>query len=293
MGLEQKLAQLRILKTGPGTTIQDLGRSKSAEFGVPQSGAADEISARWVNHILQNSEGSALLEICQPGFKVAFEVNTRVAWAGAKVDVFLNGERLNPIQQLQASTHDLLEFGRFEKGAKLYLGVSGGFNRPEILGSKSYFQGITNDSYLKIGDLIPYFLVDNPSPSRFSTVRWSFDWFETECLEFYPGPDYDLLDKTAQEKLLTEEFTISALSSRMGIILEEVLENQLPELPTNPVFPGFVQLTSGGKLILLGPDAQVTGGYPRIMILSEIAQSILAQKKPGQKIRFRKIDITT
>ena len=109
-------------------------------------------------------------------------------------------------------------------------------------------------------------------------------------LKFYAGPDYGLLEEKVKRRILTEEFTISALSSRMGIILEEILENNLPELPTNPVFPGFVQLTSGGKLILLGPDAQVTGGYPRVMILSEMAQSVLAQKKPGQKIRFRKID---
>jgi allophanate hydrolase subunit 2 len=48
----------------------------------------------------------------------------------------------------------------------------------------------------------------------------------------------------------------------MGIQLTELLENKLPELPTNPVFPGTVQLTSGGKLVILLQDAQVTGGYP-------------------------------
>ena len=115
MGIENKMAQLKILKTGPGSTIQDLGRSKSTQFGVPRSGVADTISARWVNHILRNNEDFALLEICQPGFKVSFEAQTQVAWAGGKVDVFLNSEKLNSIQQLQISAYDQLEFGRFDK----------------------------------------------------------------------------------------------------------------------------------------------------------------------------------
>ena len=72
----------------------------------------------------------------------------------------------------------------------------------------------------------------------------------------------------------------------MAIQLVELLPNSLPEMATAPVFPGTVQLTSGGKLIVLMKDAQVTGGYPRILQLEEQAISILAQKKPKEKIKF-------
>jgi allophanate hydrolase subunit 2 len=48
-----------------------------------------------------------------------------------------------------------------------------------------------------------------------------------------------------------------------------------------------VQLTPGGKIIILMRDAGVTGGYPRILQLSEDAQSRLAQKKVGDPIRFQ------
>jgi allophanate hydrolase subunit 2 len=47
-----------------------------------------------------------------------------------------------------------------------------------------------------------------------------------------------------------------------------------------------VQLTPSGTLIILTRDCQVTGGYPRILQLSEKAINILSQKTAGQKIEF-------
>jgi allophanate hydrolase subunit 2 len=72
----------------------------------------------------------------------------------------------------------------------------------------------------------------------------------------------------------------------MAIQLEELIPNSLPEMATAPVYPGTVQLTSGGKLIILMRDAQVTGGYPRILQFPEDSLPLLSQKKPGQKIRL-------
>jgi len=37
-------------------------------------------------------------------------------------------------------------------------------------------------------------------------------------------------------------------------------------------------------------DAGVTGGYPRILQLTEEGQSILAQKKLGESIRFQLLE---
>lgn len=288
--MDESLFYSKILKTGPGSSIQDLGRSTGSHWGVPASGVADAISALWVNHILKNDPNSAVIEITQPGFILEFEAHTCIAWAGAKAKIIFNGQILNTIQTLLVQPNDRLEIGSFEMGAKLYLGIQHGFFSPEVLGSRSFYPGITSQADLRKGDLISHRKLDGLPTPNFSLAKWSTNWFESEYLDFFPGPDFGLLSEIHQERLVTEPFTISALTSRMGIILEEALENNLPELPTNPVFPGFVQLTSGGKLILLGPDAQVTGGYPRIMILSDLSKAILAQKRPGEKIRFRKIN---
>lgn len=285
----ENLGFLEVLKSAPGNTIQDEGRIKWSHIGVPISGPLDRISYAWVNHVLRNDSNSAALEIIQPGFKAIFHHPTWIAWAGAKVKVAINDQELNSGQIHFVKANDQIEFGSFELGQVLYLGISGGFLTETILDSKSWYPEITSIHFVKKGQFLPFAKMTNFLSSSLAQAKWSTDWYQTAILDFYPGPDYSLLTESNRWAIESEEFTISTSYSRMGVILEETLPQTLPELPTNPVFPGFVQLTNGGKLILLGPDAQVTGGYPRVMILTEKAQAILAQKKPQQKLRFRKL----
>ena len=64
------------------------------------------------------------------------------------------------------------------------------------------------------------------------------------------------------------------------------IENQLKPILTSGVLPGTVQLTPSGELIILMRDCQVTGGYPRVLQLTEEAINILAQKTTKDKIQF-------
>jgi len=284
---EQK-GHITILKTGPGTTIQDQGRKEWTKFGVPFSGPMDPISAEWVNHVLRNEADCAFLEISQPGVKMEFSSSCLIVLAGAKAVVTLDEKPISQFQKILIKPKSILEIGAIEDGAKIYLGIKYGFQTPVRLGSRSYFQEITPKAFVQKGDQLPFYQAHSSFEPGYSIPKWDPTWFNKEILEFFPGPDYHLLSHENREKLLNEEFTISQFSSRMGTILVELIENDLPELPTNPVYPGTVQLTSGGKLILLGKDAQVTGGYPRIMFLTGFSQAVLAQKKPGQKVRFIK-----
>ncbi len=72
----------------------------------------------------------------------------------------------------------------------------------------------------------------------------------------------------------------------MAIQLQEVLQNKLQSIVTGPVIPGTVQLTPSGKLIVLMKDCQTTGGYPRILQLSEVAINKIAQKVLGDKVKL-------
>jgi len=56
---------------------------------------------------------------------------------------------------------------------------------------------------------------------------------------------------------------------------------------TSATLPGTVQYTPSGKLLILMRDAQTTGGYPRILQLTNDATARLAQKKTGDRFRFR------
>ncbi|MBT8302888.1 MAG: biotin-dependent carboxyltransferase family protein, partial [Bacteroidia bacterium] len=97
---------------------------------------------------------------------------------------------------------------------------------------------------------------------------------------------------SSQDKLFNQEFTISNTHSRMGYQLNEFLENDLKSILTSHVLPGTVQLTPSGKLLVLMRDAQTTGGYPRVLQLSESAINLMAQKNTNDKISFKREELT-
>lgn len=285
--MSKEMAIATILKTGPGSSIQDLGRRGLAKFGIPLSGAMDMKSFAWINHMLQNEVNDAALEVSQPGFQIQFDSPTSIAIAGAEANVRLNDQLIEKSNLLTIQSKDLLEVGAFQSGSIVYIGIKYGFQTPKILGSRSLYKGLTEDSILHKGTKIQYFMDSEASPIFHAKAKWPTEWYGQEEILAYPGPDFHLLRENLREKLMGHTYRISQQSNRMGAQLLELMENDLPELPTNPVFPGTVQLTPGGKLIILLKDAQVTGGYPRILQLDEESQWILAQKRPGSTVKFK------
>lgn len=281
------IGYLKILKTGPGTSIQDKGRFGFTSYGVPTSGALDQRSFSWANHLLQNQENDAALEICQPGLKIQFDSPTLICLSGAIAEVKLN-EHFIPshgVVEIQANNH--LDVGAFQEGSVLYLGVKNGFQSEKIMNSRSWFRGITSDNFAKSRDQIPFFTNAETPKSTASKPKWDFSWSQDKVIEVYPGPEWGLLDLENQEKIQSQEFSISNLKNRMAIQLIELIPNSLPEMATAPVFPGTVQLTSGGKMIVLMKDAQVTGGYPRVLQITEASIDVISQKPHLEKIRFK------
>lgn len=57
------MGQIKIIKPGLLTTVQDLGRYGYQQYGVTVSGVMDNISARLANILVGNDEGEGLLEI--------------------------------------------------------------------------------------------------------------------------------------------------------------------------------------------------------------------------------------
>jgi antagonist of KipI len=77
----------------------------------------------------------------------------------------------------------------------------------------------------------------------------------------------------------------------MGYRLEGgALELTKPmELLSEAVAFGTVQLPPSGDPIVLMADRQTTGGYPRIGEVASVDLPLLAQLKPGDRIRFRPV----
>ena len=68
------------------------------------------------------------------------------------------------------------------------------------------------------------------------------------------------------------------------------LSESIDSIYSSPVMPGTVQLPPGGLPLVLMRECQTTGGYPRILQLTENSINQLAQRKPGNTLRFELVE---
>ena len=274
-------------KPGFFNSIQDKGRVGFAGIGIPVSGVMDEYSSIMANSILDNDDNDAVLEITFGGCELQFLTATIICVSGADFSASINNKLIILNSRIQVQKNDILSFGKINYGVRTYLAVKGGFTSDVILNSRSFYPLITNDFIIRKNDVLPItaFKTDlESSNTSVKTVKSHFDSKEIDC---FKGPEFELLNIQQQKKIVDELFTISNDNNRMGYRLTECIQNSLPSILTSAVQPGTVQLTPSGKLIILMKDCQVTGGYPRILQLTENALHKLAQKTTNQLLIFR------
>jgi biotin-dependent carboxylase-like uncharacterized protein len=287
---------VEVLKTGLYDTIQDLGRLASQEFGVPISGVMDRYSAALANSILGNPSNAAVIESVVMGPHLKFKSNTVICVSGAEMNVTLNAKRLKNNVMYSVNTGDVLKFNKLSNGCRSYLAVFGGFQTEVQMGSRSMYKDVTRNYILNTGDVISILdrsetkIVSKRRKSKlFSSIKSDQSHFEASEIEVFRGPEFENLDSRQQNKLFNTAFLISKDSNRMAYQFDQNIENSLKGMITSVVLPGTVQLTPSGKLIVLMRDCQITGGYPRILQLTENAVNKLAQKISGSNITFKSI----
>jgi len=276
-----------VLSAGLQTSVQDLGRKGYRSYGVPISGTMDKYSAILANKLLNNKEGFPVMEITISGPKLLFEDQTMIVITGANISPMLNGKpiMLNFVYEVNIS--DVLTFGKLVFGSRAYLGVKGGFKTEFKLKSYSYYQGITSKSIIEKGDRLKIARYDTKFDITSSKIKVKSAHFETDKLEVTKGPEYNRLSKKQREFLFSTTFEIDPLNNRMGYQIKNkltLLKNN--EIITSATIPGSVQLTPSGKLIIMMRDCPTTGGYPRILQLTDLAINQLAQKKTGELFTF-------
>ena len=279
------MGSVKIVKPGFFSTIQDEGRFGFSEYGVPRSGAMDQKSFAYANSLLGNDKNSACIEWAFQAPFLQFSEPTIISLTGALVDAFLNDKKIKMYQQIQVQKEDILCIKFCKNKVYGYVGIKKGFLTPVTLKSRSYFKSITDDYMLRVNDEIPY-QKNLVFKSQFSTISEPVFDKNLDTLQVYKGAEFDLLSSAQKATLLEGDFTISNSINRMAIQLEEKLHNTLPSIITSAVLPGTVQLTPSGKLIVLMRDCQTTGGYPRVLQLTEDAINTIAQKRMQEKCGF-------
>ena len=279
---------IRVLHPGLMTTIQDQGRIGYRKFGVPNSGPMDAIASRMGNALLNNDVSCAQLEMAMSGPRLEFQTATKIVITGGRLSPSINDRSVSNYKVLKVNPGDMLTFGRMEQGMYAYLSVFGGIQSEVVLGSRSQFHGITRNSKLKKGQILDIKTIETQKDAL-GMLKMSHGYFEETALDCTKGPDFHLFSKKEIERLLNASHTISRESNRMGSRLAEEYLPHEESIITSPVIPGTVQLVPAGNCIILMRDAQTTGGYPRILQLTEKSISVLAQKQAESIITFNLI----
>ena len=278
---------IKVLEAGFFSSIQDSGRFGFAEFGVPVSGAMDLYAYELANRILNNSLSDAAIEITLGRAKFQFLVDTEICISGADFTPTVNDNLVQLNTKIRIKKDDILSFGKVNYGVRAYVAVKGGVLSSQILNSRSFYKNITEKVRLEKGDVLPILEYKNDQKSSNTIVKINHHHFKNNVLTCYKGPEFELLSKENQQKLINQKFTISSDNNRMGYKLKEALTDfEKHQILTSAVLPGTVQITPSGVLIVLMRDCQVTGGYPRILQLTEASINCLAQKHTHQIINF-------
>ncbi|MDT0607735.1 biotin-dependent carboxyltransferase family protein [Croceitalea rosinachiae] len=276
---------LKVLKPGFFTSIQDNGRYGYRNKGVPISGAMDSRALNMVNSLLENPVNAAALEITMTGPTLIFEEETYVSLSGGVISATLNNEPIENYKVYKVEKGDIISYGRLESGFRGYLAVKGGFSLKKTLGSSSQYFPLTAKRCISEKDEIPFEPTLNFVP-KISELK--IDSYLTEKqLQVSRGPEYTILNDKQLEALFSKGFTVAKENNRMAYQVSEFIEGHSIPMLTSATLPGTIQLTPAGKLIILMKDGQTTGGYPRILQLTEEAVCVLAQKKSGDSINLK------
>lgn len=275
---------LEILKPGISTSIQDLGRFGFRNYGVPQSGVLDKRSYYDAVELISGQPGQPVIETFMAGLKIRFYTETFVGVSGAAVETLLNGKVTRAYRTIRIKEGDELQIKKFEKGWISYIAVAGMQINPSM-GSysttKSIGLGGFNGRMLKTGDQI---LLDKMIPEL--ELRSSERKPSTNKIHITKGPEFDHLDYESKQNLFLDGFVVLPQSDRMGLRLNgPKLKASSYDIESKPVYPGTIQLTPHGPIILLS-DCQTTGGYPRIGHVNSVDMDNCGQSFPGRKILF-------
>jgi biotin-dependent carboxylase-like uncharacterized protein len=286
------MTNVEVISAGPLTTIQDLGRPGWAHIGVPRSGAADRGSLVQANRLLGNPPQAPALETTLVGPKLRSDADAIVALSGAFVKARVEGREIPMNVPFALAAGEQLTVGTARSGLRTYIAFAGGIDAQLTLGSAStdLLTGL-GPAPLARGDVMRLRDPQELERRRRTAARERpsvGDQAECPTLGVVLGPRQDRFSDTAIDALLSDAFTVSAASNRIGVRLDgpALQRADTRELLSEGLISGALQVPSSGNPILLLADHPTTGGYPVIAVVIEADLPLAAQLRPGQRLRF-------
>lgn len=283
---------ISILKPGLFSTIQDEGRPGHLAFGVPLAGAMDPEAYALANLLAGNAPGAAAVEMTLLGAAFRFEDGAYVGIAGAEMQATLDGERVRSGSAFPVPRGGVLAFSSALDGCRAYLAVRGGLDVPPFLGSRSTYTrggvGGLHGRPLAAGDRIPVGPASPAPPPRALPAR-DLPRYEGEIsLRVLLGPQDDRFAPEGLAVFLGSAYSVTNRNDRMGYRLEgpAIRHRGGPDIVSDALLPGAVQVPGSGMPIVMMADAQTVGGYAKIAAVIAADLPRLAQARRGDAVRF-------
>ena len=289
---------IKVIKGGPLTTVQDEGRVGYQKFGMPVAGAMDKFSYKMANLLVDNKENEAALEFTMMGPELKFMEDAVIAITGANAEAKIDGKPITMWRSVYVKKGSVLSFSRTQSALRGYIAFKSGLDLKEIMGSKStYLRGKLgghNGRKLKEADILE--INENVKKDEFQEKylakehRPNFDQSEIRVIM---GPQDDYFIEKGIDNFLNEKFKVSSQADRMGYRLQgsSIEHKDGADIISDGIAPGSVQVPGDGKAIIMLADRQTTGGYTKIATVITVDIDKVAQKKPGDTIYFKKVNL--
>ena len=278
---------IRISESGVRSTVQDRGRFGHLRSGVPPSGAADPHALAAANALVGNSADAAGIEIIGTPFRFTCDDSRLVAVTGRDVSLATR-TRLDGWGSVFVRAGQMVTVHSGERTRFAYLALSGGIATPAVLGSRATYLPAGLGAPLRAGDTLPLGEADaGPEDAGRLIAPTTYDG----RVRAIAGPHDDRFDAGALEHFFAATYVIDAASDRQGTRLGGApIASPAGELQSCGVVAGAVQVPRGGAPIVLLADHQTTGGYPVIATVIAVDLGKVAQRMPGESLRFYRVE---
>lgn len=150
---------VEVVRAGPLSTVQDLGRRGTRHLGVAQGGALDGLALEVGNRLVGNRPDAAAVEITIGPATFRFTRATRIAITGTEFGATLDGKPVYSWWSLPVDAGQTLVLPAAKRGMRGYLCIAGGIDVLPMLGSRSTdlasrFGGLGGRT-LRDGDRLP------------------------------------------------------------------------------------------------------------------------------------------
>lgn len=259
----------------------------------------DPLALRLANRLVGNPDDTAALEITLPGLTLRTLAPCRIAITGADLSAQLDDEPIGLWQNRLLRPGQQLSFRKRIRGTRAYLAIEGGFEAERVFDSQSTdlrngWAGLAGRSLQK-EDLL--FQQPTPGPpgrcgprSVRPQILWEYQ--DPFLLRVLPGPQAGHFSGDSLNLFFGEDFRVHPRSNRMGYRLDgPLILASPPEIISDPVPLGGIQVLPSGQLVLLMADHQTVGGYPKIAVLISADLPKAAQLGPGHRIHFKAVTL--